>query len=165
MHCKKFRRRMSAWLDGEVDAQIAAAIERHREACFDCRHASEELTSVHQSMKIPASVPIPEGFAEAVMRKVRGISPRRNEDLDMKLWWQELILPARAGIAVAAMLIMCAGVFMAGDVKSGDQLPGAGGRTTSADVAAVMAQSLGEPGAETPAGTYLALTSMSKRSR
>lgn len=165
MHCNEFRRRMSAWLDGEVDAPIAAAIEGHRQECLDCRQSFEKLAAVHESMKNPASAPIPAGFAEAVMRKVRGIPLQRNKELDIKQWWQELTLPARAGIAVAAMLIMCMGGFMGTSLRPEYGLPKTAARTTSNDVAASMAQPLGEPGIETPAGAYLALTSINERKR
>jgi hypothetical protein len=68
-------------------------------------------------------------------------------------------------MALAAALLMCAGVFMGTSVTPDYGSPKAAARTSSSDVAASMAQPLGEPGIETPAGAYLALTSMNERTK
>lgn len=165
MNCKQFQRSMSAWIDGETDSRFSDAIESHLAVCPACRRAAEKLRTLRGLVRAPATVPLPERFAEAVMYEVRSRFQRQADSSDLWRWWQELALPARAGIAVAALLLMCVGAFMGTSLTPDYGSPKTAARTTTSDVAASMAQPLGEPGIETPAGAYLALTNINERNR
>lgn len=165
MNCRHVRKHISAWLDGETDSRLADAIETHLSVCPECRRVSEEFRALGKSVRAPVVAALPEGFAEAVMCEVRGALPTPVEVLDLRRWWQGLTLPARAGTAVAAALVMCAGTLMGVGVTGNRDVPKAAVSNNPRDVAASMVQALGEPGNETPAGAYLALTSTGERNR
>ena len=165
MNCKQFQGSMSAWIDGETDSRLSDAIESHLAVCPACRRAAEKLRTLGGLVRAPATLPLPERFAEVVMHEVRSRFQRQADSADLWQWWHRLAFPAQAGIALAALLLMCVGAFMGTGVTPDYGSPKTAALATSRDVAASMAQPLAEPGIETPAGAYLALTNTSERNR
>lgn len=58
--CKSWRSDLSAWIDGELDAGRAAAVEQHVQSCADCHEIVEELRAVSNLLrKLPrVSAPV-----------------------------------------------------------------------------------------------------------
>jgi anti-sigma factor RsiW len=46
LSCQACQRSIKAWLDGELDSIRAAEVERHTQACADCRSAAGDLREV-----------------------------------------------------------------------------------------------------------------------
>lgn len=49
LNCARFEARISSWLDGELDAFSAAAMERHAADCAQCALLAADLRSIHTS--------------------------------------------------------------------------------------------------------------------
>src|SRR6185503_11243270 len=112
LNCARFEAQLSSWLDGELDAFSAAAMERHAADCAQCALLAADLRSIHTSAaalspltpsrdlwsgieaRIAAPV-IPIGIAGP--REQSGSAPARRR-------WM------RPAAAAAALVLMTAGV-------------------------------------------------------
>jgi len=51
MDCEHIREQLSAWLDGELDAETARSVEAHLAACATCRAERDALHAVHAGLR------------------------------------------------------------------------------------------------------------------
>jgi anti-sigma factor RsiW len=159
MHCKDIQKNIAAWLDGESGVRLAGEIENHLAGCPECSRIVQESSSVRNLLRAVAPSPLPEGFADSVMRKVRLHAIKAPAKVSVVAWWRELTFPLQAAAAVSFLLIIYAGVFMGANLSHEDRQQSSGVSATSADaVVTSMMQPFGETGAETIADAYLALT-------
>jgi anti-sigma factor RsiW len=73
------RERLSAWLDGELEAPDAAAVEAHVAACAECAALAADMAAVDERFR-EAPVEAPSGYFEAFPGRVRArieAEPRR----------------------------------------------------------------------------------------
>lgn len=68
--CEEFMALMSADLDGMLTLEESDQLRAHLESCAECRALARELRIVHDCM-CSLSAPVPDGFADAVMEKIR----------------------------------------------------------------------------------------------
>ncbi len=105
--CEKYRELISASIDGELDDADRAALERHLEACPDCRRISEAFSAI--SGGIQAEEAVPDGFAEGTMFKIRQEAARPTGIKKfVKLYGRYTGMAA-----VLAILLLGGGVFRA----------------------------------------------------
>lgn len=64
MNCATVREQLSLYLYGELPAADEADLERHLEACADCRLRLEEEKLLHRALDLAAPAPPPELLAE-----------------------------------------------------------------------------------------------------
>jgi len=159
MKCKQVQRRLNAYLDGELPAEMRQALETHLYGCSAC---ARELAS-HQELRLlmdePPAATVPEGFArlvrESASRHAVPVRPRAEPEV-----WRVYPIPMRA----AAMLALGAGLLAGGLMGQSAALV----RTTEQAAAAEQAEedlSLELIGALAPgslAEDYLELTGNSE---
>jgi len=150
MNCSEFMQMLDAYLDGELNADARARLERHAAQCADCHaqlKAAEQLRDFLSHMDDDVSVPLP---AQAAWRSaVRAEAKRRS----MKRIYS-------ACGAVAAACVLTLGV--AGMLKSGN-LPSLQQQTPI--VAHVEADGLSTPAADELAmNEELSVTMLTARS-
>lgn len=68
--CKEYETLISAFLDGELSGEERAETAAHLAACPACRRYFDDLAAIHDVLD-REEAPLPEGFAEAVMARVR----------------------------------------------------------------------------------------------
>jgi len=159
MHCKDIQKNIAAWLDGESGVRLAGEIENHLAGCPECSRIVQESSSVRNLLQAVAPSPLPEGFADSVMRKVRLKAAAVHTAFQPVLWWRELTLPLRAAAAISFCLTLGLGIFMGESLtRSNRQSQSAASATSTDAVVTSMMQPFGETGAETIADAYLALT-------
>lgn len=117
MDCRKAKRKLNRYLDGELPARDRDHVGQHFRECPSCRNELERLRVVADAMAtLPEPPKIPARFAERVMsRAARNVS-RRGKLLG---FWQFVSPPMR--IAAAAMIVLgvCLGTLMSRDVLRG----------------------------------------------
>ncbi len=85
MKCPKVQDHLSAWLDGELAPEVAAAIARHLESCAGCCRELAQLEALEQALGALPPAALPPGLPEKVGARLPR-PPRRG--------WQSLALAA-----------------------------------------------------------------------
>ncbi len=77
MSCEAIRRRLVAYLDGELDARAAQEVDRHLLACAPCRGEAESLRAMRLEWRgLPSPVSDPRD-REAILLAAATIKPAR----------------------------------------------------------------------------------------
>jgi anti-sigma factor RsiW len=69
--CQKVLLRISAYLDGDLDAAACDAIERHCQGCVHCAELVRGLRETVGLCRQAASVPLPESVQQRARDRVR----------------------------------------------------------------------------------------------
>lgn len=93
MKCSEFDNQVQDWLDGELSADRAAALQAHAEACPDCRARAGEFRVLRAAL---AGLPVPALSGERAERLLKTARPRR---------WLHPALAAAAAFALAALVL------------------------------------------------------------
>lgn len=72
MECDKYMELLSARLDGALTEEEERELEEHLAVCPDCRAAGAQLAALRSAFAEWEEVPVPEGFAQGVMDRIRG---------------------------------------------------------------------------------------------
>jgi len=81
MRCRKVRRLLGPYLEGELDREVASKIRGHLESCERCGHELALEKIIMKGMEAYTVPPVPEGFAEEV---VRTFEERRAEEVALE---------------------------------------------------------------------------------
>lgn len=110
MNCEQIKELIPGWLDGEVEAFQAKAIEEHIAACESCREEAAFWQAVGTSLREDAgAVKAPAGFTAEVMARLP--EGRRNRG------FATLVTRWKRGIAAAAAFLLVAAGSAAGYVQ------------------------------------------------
>ena len=116
--CPEMRRRIVAFLDGELPDAEAAAVASHLEACGDCRAERARITDVQDLL---AAVPAPAPDPQAWKRLRRRLRPGRTITLRRPMPF----LFASGAVGSVAAGFMALAVILAG-YGPGDEVRSAG---------------------------------------
>lgn len=159
MHCRKVRKKLSAWSDNETNRQLSGKIPDHLAQCPKCSRALQEMLNLRTLFRESTVPPLPEGFADSVMKQVRSLAANRPEAFQPLWWWRDFTFPLKAASTVAFGLVLSLGVYMGGSLtRKNPQTARASSGAASDAVISSMMQPFGETGAETIADAYLAIT-------
>jgi anti-sigma factor RsiW len=75
--CHGVHSRLSAYMDGELDAALSGEVEAHLKQCPDCREVLEELRSADVLLRDLPRYSLPAKFAKALLSRL--------QDQEMKL--------------------------------------------------------------------------------
>jgi hypothetical protein len=70
MNCKKIQKKLSSYIDKEIDEKTAIMIEKHLTDCIDCKNEYELLLKVKESLRCLSAVELPTNFYENIYREV-----------------------------------------------------------------------------------------------
>ncbi|MGQ9609310.1 MAG: anti-sigma factor family protein [bacterium] len=70
MHCSKFQKNLSAYLDGELDLQKKEELEKHLIKCSECRKEKEKISEVVEFVKNSTYPDIPVDLWERIQEKL-----------------------------------------------------------------------------------------------
>jgi anti-sigma factor RsiW len=113
MRCFSVRRRLSPYIDGELQAREARKLKSHLAGCQRCTADYEEMAEVHRLFAGAKRFCAPQGFPAAVMEKV--------EALPTKTFSLVPLFVQFAG-AAAVVLAIAAGA-VSGDVLMSSLVP------------------------------------------
>ena len=103
MHCDDVKKRMDAWIDGELAPEESQEIDRHLRGCSGCRREAEDLGQIVTALAELPTITAP----SRLTRKTRRAFVSGLERPDLAQWWRELSLTMRGAVcgAVAAGLL------------------------------------------------------------
>ena len=61
----RYRRLLSPYIDGELNAHLRSRIEQHLNGCYGCRALCEGMSMASRlvsNIAVPVAVPVPQGF-------------------------------------------------------------------------------------------------------
>lgn len=125
MACQRYYELISQRLDGELTEDEQQELESHLAVCPSCRALDQQLSGLHVDFSDLEEVPAPEGFAQGVMDRIR-----MEENKKVIPLFQRPQFKAAAGLA--ACLVLCAGLYGAGQLD----LPGQNVTAQSAETTA-----------------------------
>lgn len=116
MRCAQAHKKISRWVDGELDAAAVARLERHLRGCAGCRKVKDDLAALvaaARALETPAPgdrvwAGIRAGLAES--RRAAAVAPARSGDpvrvpgVPPFLRW--------AAVGAAALVLVAGGVFL-----------------------------------------------------
>ena len=123
MDCQRCCELLSARLDGELTGEEERELEAHLKECPGCRTLAEQLSGLHEDFSALEEVPAPQGFAQGVMDRIRAEEQKKVIPLFRRPQFK-----AVAGLA--ACLVLCAGLYGAGQLNLAGQTGGADGAVT-----------------------------------
>ncbi len=68
--CREIKAQLSDYIDGELDSSLCAQLERHLEACPDCRIVVDTLHKTILLYRHYGRTPTPAGFQERLLLKL-----------------------------------------------------------------------------------------------
>lgn len=101
---ERFEADLSAWLDGELDAERAAEVEATLERSSSARRALEELRAVSTRVQALPRVAAPADFEMQVLRHAAGEAARRAHDVERRIRSARRIEFLRGGLVATAAL-------------------------------------------------------------
>lgn len=113
MACQRYYELISQRLDGELTEDEQQELESHLAVCPSCRALDQQLSGLHEDFSDLEEVPAPEGFAQGVMDRIRMEESKKVIPLFRRPQF-------KAAAGLAACLVLCAGLYGAGQLN----LPG-----------------------------------------
>lgn len=101
MKCKD-QKKLSAWLDGELDSKQRQEIATHLQECAECRRLAEELAAVSETMEALEGLEPSPYFTLGIKQKVANLKPSG------RTGWRRILIPT---IATAAGILS---IFLGG---------------------------------------------------
>jgi len=114
MNCRATRRRLPAYLGGELAPARVAGVRAHLERCPACRAEHHRFEQALGALRRAAQVPVTECDPEPIWRAIRGKLPGRDLSRPVpgvsRLWHRPVPAPLAAGIVA---LVAAVGVTLA----------------------------------------------------
>lgn len=86
MECQKFKREISALLDGELTPSVSEALAEHLDRCVECRQEYERMADLDRSlhaMEVPRPDPL---LAAKVKARLSELRHDKGEPLPLPAW-------------------------------------------------------------------------------
>ena len=128
--CLKYRNRIGAYLDGELNLKQSKAVAAHVTKCTACRAALEDLRRLAPVMHALESPPVPAGLTDHVMAlaRTRATRPKNLVTWSPLEWWQMVSAPLRLAVCATVLLAFFLGLTIGrGTFFSGNNLASAAG--------------------------------------
>lgn len=100
--CEKYELLISAFLDGELSEAERADVAEHLAACPGCQRYFDDLVAMHDAFGQEEDAPVPEGFGEGVMARVREMPQQEEKKVLLFPRWKRWAVMA-ACCALAAL--------------------------------------------------------------
>jgi anti-sigma factor RsiW len=132
VNCKRTRKRLSAYLDGELAPGEEARVREHLASCRRCAAELDGLERLNAALGALEEATVPADFARRVRRAAARPTTRPSEPIPLGRW-----AAGRALTRVAALLMAAAGIGVG--MALGGSLPRANGPSAQAATAETSA--------------------------
>lgn len=132
MDCRKAKRELNRYLDGELPVRDRDHINWHLAECSSCRESLERLRVVGDALgELPEPPDLPAGFAERVIVRAE----RRLEERPAVVpFWKSFSPAMRIAAAAVLMLGIGLGALMARSLSTGASPPSSLGEADPSEV-------------------------------
>jgi len=129
MNCRSARRRLSAFLDGDLVPVEARAVIGHLEACSGCREHARDLSAVSEALSQMPRVEPPGSIALAVRDRIEVESRGPGLALLFRSSWRArpLMLPSLIPAALVVVTVLAAALALDGEPAAQGILDGSWG--------------------------------------
>jgi anti-sigma factor RsiW len=100
MRCRKAKKLISAYLDGELTGARLEAVRAHLGRCPDCEAFAADLARVSRQVTLFSAPEPREGFVDRLMARLP--EPASASDAGVSRSWWEVLRPAPIGLAATA---------------------------------------------------------------
>lgn len=140
IHCGFVRRRLNAYIDGELTGRDREFVSRHLERCSECRGARDGLVMLEPLLREFDIPDVPERLVEGIMfeatERVRRGFPRVHAAPSARPGRFERAF-SRAAVAAVLMIGLAAGSFLGWSAWRGEAAPSASDDPGSVNVEVV----------------------------
>jgi hypothetical protein len=123
INCEHVWREVSNYLDGEVDAELRAAVEAHVRGCKRCAAVLDGTRNVLQLVGDERVLELPVGFEQRLRLWLEAQRPAPNPRKNSLSW---LVLATTAAVLIAALVIGSGSAFREPRLRSEMAHPAAG---------------------------------------
>ena len=119
LSCIRYRNRLNAYLDGELNARKSKSVAAHVTKCKACRAALEEIRGIAPVLQTLSVPPVPAYLADRVIALARVNATRSREPfmwIPLK-WWQTVSAPVRLAACATVLLAFFLGMTMSREIS------------------------------------------------
>ena len=127
MHCEHIRKKLNAYMDGELPEKQRPIVEAHLASCESCRRQLEDIRGIDELFQGTLSVPpVPDGLVARIMAEARRKQPMGIPEKHSLLpvwnplqWIAELSASMRLAACATVILALVAGLSLDGGQITG----------------------------------------------
>lgn len=120
MRCKHVKLKLDRYIHGDLPDTVSENIKMHVSNCWDCADALSRMRKLEGLLKDTSLPPVPEGFSERLMQRVRQRQPfqKASEPKIIRLWeWFGRAGLQKTGVAVGIVIGLSIGLLMGLDIN------------------------------------------------
>ena len=110
-YCENFAALLDPFVDGELSPDEIARVQAHLDACPACRAYGDDALAIRASFPDAEDTPVPDGFAESVMARIRAEAASQAEAAPQKKTSRPWLKALASLAACCAIVLLAAPMF------------------------------------------------------
>ena len=113
-YCENFAALLDPFVDGELSPDEIARVQAHLDGCPACRAYADDALAIRASFPDAEDTPVPDGFAESVMARIRAEAASQAEAAPQKKTSRPWLKALASLAACCAIVLLAAPMFAHG---------------------------------------------------
>ena len=113
-YCENFAALLDPFVDGELSPDEMARVQAHLDGCPACRAYADDALAIRASFPDAEDTPVPDGFAESVMARIRAEAASQAEAAPQKKTSRPWLKALTSLAACCAIVLLAAPMFSHG---------------------------------------------------
>ena len=110
-YCENFAALLDPFVDGELSPDEMAGVQAHLDGCPACRAYADDALAIRASFPDAEDTPVPDGFAESVMARIRAEAASQAEAAPQKKTSRPWLKALASLAACCAIVLLAAPMF------------------------------------------------------
>ena len=110
-YCENFAALLDPFVDGELSPDEMARVQAHLDGCPACRASVDDALAIRASFPDAEDTPVPDGFAESVMARIRAEAASQAEAAPQKKTSRPWLKALASLAACCAIVLLAAPMF------------------------------------------------------
>ena len=110
-YCENFAALLDPFIDGELSPEEMARVQAHLDECPACRAYVDDALAIRASFPDAEDTPVPDGFAESVMARIRAEAASQAEAAPQKKTSRPWLKALASLAACCAIVLLAAPMF------------------------------------------------------
>ena len=110
-YCENFATLLDPFVDGELSPDEIARVQAHLDGCPACRAYADDALAIRASFPDAEDTPVPDGFAESVMARIRAEAASQAEAAPQKKTSRPWLKALASLAACCAIVLLAAPMF------------------------------------------------------